>query len=181
MNYSFLKSLVILCLAMAAMNAATSQKIRTVLSYNVCEGFQKDSMQKERFISWVKQFNPDVIAFQELNGFTHTTLEEMAARYGHHYVVLQKEWGYPSGITSRYPITDIEKRSDDFSMAYVYGRILDFHFFAIHLNPFQYQKRLTQISSVLAQAGRINKKDKIIILGDFNSLSSSDSLQAKKE
>lgn len=170
------KSLLIVFFAITQVTIVKSQEKLTVLSYNVYEGFQKDSLQKEKFKKWVQQFHPDVIAFQELNGFTHTLLEELAASYGHSYVVLQKDWGYPVGITSRYPITDIEKRSDDFTMGYIYGRIMDYHFFVIHLNPFQYQKRLIQINSVLAQADRINKKEKIIILGDFNSLSSSDSL-----
>ncbi len=154
---------------------ADAQKPFTLLNYNVYEGFQKDSLQKVKFKDWVKQFNPDVVTFQELNGFTYTSLEELGRSYGHPYVVLQKDWGYPVGMTSKYPITDIEKRSDDFTFGYIYARIMDYNIFLIHLNPFQYPKRYIQINSVLAQAARIPNKEKIIILGDLNSLSPVDS------
>jgi exonuclease III len=153
-----------------------AQKPFTIMSYNVYEGFQKDSLQKEKFKTWVKQFNPDIIAFQELNGFTYTSLEELGRSYGHPYVVLQKDWGYPVGITSKYPITDIEKRSDDFTFGYINAWICDYNIFLVHLNPFQYPKRYIQINSILAQAARIPKHEKIIILGDLNSLSPNDSL-----
>lgn len=154
---------------------AEAQQTFTLLNYNVYEGFQKDSLQKEIFKVWIKQFNPDVVTFQELNGFTYSSLQDLGLSYGHPYVVLQKDWGYPVGMTSKYPITDIEKRADDFTMGYIYARINEYHIFLIHLNPFQYPKRYMQINSVIAQADRLPKKEKIIILGDLNSLSPVDS------
>ena len=155
---------------------STAQQTLKVLNYNVYEGFQGDSLQKEIFKRWVKKVDADVITFQELNGFTHYALEDLGRSYGHPYVALQKEWGYPVGITSKYPITDIEKRSDDFTLGYLYARILDYHLFVIHLNPFQYTRRHTQINGVLAQALRIPKREKIMIMGDFNSVSPVDSV-----
>jgi len=165
----------IILLLLFSNEISMAQQTLKILNYNVYEGFQNDSLQKETFKAWVKTFDADIITFQELNGFTHNALEDLGHSYGHPYAVLQKEQGYPVGITSKYPITDIEKRSDDFTLGYVYARILDYHLFVIHLNPFQYTKRYTQVNSILAQAARIPKKEKIMIMGDFNSASPVDS------
>src|SRR5882672_12802701 len=88
---------------------ATAQRRFKVMSYNVLEGFKKDSARKAQFIEWVKGFQPDMIAFQELNYFTQASFEAFAKQFGHPYAVIQKENGYPVGLTSKYPITHIEK------------------------------------------------------------------------
>ena len=81
----------------------------SIMSYNVKDGFENKDTKKERFLEWLKRYDPDIMLFQELNKFTEKSLGEFAKKYGHEYAYIVKEDGYPTGITSRYPLTNVEK------------------------------------------------------------------------
>lgn len=146
-----------------------------LLTYNVLTGFQKDPKQAEHFIEWVKDKGFDVIAFQELSSFTQDTLERLALRYGHPYAVLHKGNGSPIGITSRYPLTQVEKISDTMHHGCIYARTAGFHLFATHLSPFSYEKCVVEMKGILTRAAAIPSTEKVLVLGDFNSFSPEDS------
>jgi exodeoxyribonuclease-3 len=46
------------------------------------------SAGKPIFVKWVKQMDPDVLALQEVTGFTQASLEKLAESYGHSYALL---------------------------------------------------------------------------------------------
>lgn len=146
-----------------------------LLTYNVLTGFQKDPQQAARFVEWVKDQHFDVIAFQELSSFTQDTLERLARRYGHAYAVLHKGNGSPIGLTSRYPLTQVEKISDTMHHGCIYTRTAGFHLFVTHLSPFSYEKCVAEMKGILAKAAAIPSTEKILVLGDFNSFSPEDS------
>ena len=77
-----------------------------IISYNIFNGFdwRKDTERQERFIKWVINKDPEVLAMQELCGFTQESLSELAKEWGHMYAVIVKEGGYPVGLTSKKPI-----------------------------------------------------------------------------
>src|SRR5690606_25552627 len=75
-----------------------------LVSYNVWYGFTMVPERKEKWITWMNEQQPDVVSLQELNEYTSQKLAADAKRYGHEYSVLLKEDGFPTGITSRYPI-----------------------------------------------------------------------------
>lgn len=78
--------------------------------------------RKKAFVEWIRIYDPDIITFCELNCFGFGTAEkpddidadfqEFAKQYGHGYASLRKQGGrnsFPTGISSRYPLNDIEK------------------------------------------------------------------------
>lgn len=157
--------------------AGIAQKPITYLSYNILEGFKNDSTLKADFVSWVKDINPDIAAFQETNKFTQKTLEEFAARYGHHYAVLCKEPGYPVALTSKYPIVNVQKVLDNMWHGYIYANVLDYHIFVLHLSPHNQEKRNQEIAQIIAHAKLLPPDAKIIFSGDFNAVSETDKAQ----
>jgi endonuclease/exonuclease/phosphatase family metal-dependent hydrolase len=155
--------------------AASGVTVKRVLTYNVLTGFQKDPEQADRFVEWVKGQDADVIAFQELSTFTQDSLERLARRYGHPYAVLNKGNGSPTGITSKYPFTHIEKISGTMHHGCIYVQTGGIHLFATHLNPFSYEKCVEEMKGILMMAAAIPSKEKILITGDLNSFSPQDS------
>ncbi len=147
----------------------------TIICYNVLEGLKQEDANKAAFVKWVAEKNPDVLGLMELNGFTQRSLEEIARKYGHPYAVIAKETGFAMGITSKYPITNVEKVIDNMHHGYLYARVKDYHFIATHLSPHSYPKRWEEARNILARAAHIPRKEKVVILGDLNSYAASDS------
>src|SRR5687767_11071810 len=123
------------------------QKTFMIITWNVYEGMKLDTTQnKIAFTKWIKEKDPDVMAFQEMNGFTQTKLEAFARSYGHSYAVLLKDTGFPVALTSKYPITDIEKVIENMHHGYIQAKVSDITFFVVHLSPHKYQKRQEEIN-----------------------------------
>lgn len=147
--------------------------------------------RKKSFIGWVKAYDPDIITFCELNCFGFGTEErpgdidadfqEFAQSYGHAYATLRKQGGrnsFPVGISSRYPLTDIEKvelntapqtgyRVHGFIQAECQGiRII-----ACHLSS---QDAATREIEAAEIAGRLRESEYAIGSGDMNSDSRED-------
>ena len=152
----------------------SSQTNMKILSYNVLMGFQGDSVNQAKYVTWVKEIDPDIIAYQEMNGFTPQSIEKFAARYGHSYAVISKTEGFPVALSSKYPIVNVQKVVDNMWHAYLYAHVDQIHVFVIHFSPFSYQKRQLEVKEVLAHAALIPKNEKIVIMGDFNSLAEED-------
>lgn len=159
-----------------SMHIIVAQDNLKILQYNVLEGFRNDSLIQNEFIAWLEDFDPDIIAYQEMNDFTQKKLETFALRYGHEYAILSKEEGYPVAITSKFPIVNVQKVLDNMWHAYIYAKVSDVHVFVVHFSPHQLIKRRAEIRQVLAHAALLPQDEKILITGDFNSYSPSDSL-----
>lgn len=153
---------------------SAQQKLR-ILSYNVLKGFQSDSLNENTYVDWVKTIAPDMISYEEMNGFTQKKLEDLASRYGHPYAVLSKTDGFPVALSSKFPIVNVQKVVDNMWHAYIYANINNVHVFVTHLSPFSYRKRQTEVAEILARAALIPKNEPVMIMGDFNSLAASDS------
>ena len=175
MKLSFFSLTIFLSFLFSLMTAHGQPKIFRIISYNVYEGMSKDTAaNKTAFTKWIKEKDPDVIAFQEMNKFTQPRLEEFARSYGHAYAVLLKENGFPVAITSKYPIVNTEKVIDNMHHGFIKATIKGITFFVVHLSPSKYWKRQEEIDLVLSTASSGNKT-KAIILGDFNAQSPQDS------
>jgi exodeoxyribonuclease III len=151
-----------------------------VLDYNVLHGFNNDSVLTARYVEWVKKAAPDVIAYEELNGYTQDSLEELAKRYGHPYAVINTGVTHPIGLTSKYPIVMVQHVTTNMWHSYLYGNIKGIHFFVTHLSPFEVQLRRNDIDRVLAHAKLIPANEKIVISGDFNAMAARDSAYLDK-
>lgn len=143
-----------------------------VISYNILEGMKNDTTTgKQVFTDWVRSYAPDILALQECNKFTQLSLEEMAARYGHPYAVLVKTTGYPVGITSKYPIVNVQKVTDNMTHGFIVCKIKDLNVIVLHLNPHKYKKRREEIREILGTMAAAPDRKKWMIMGDFNSFS----------
>jgi len=157
------------------LSSVFAQKTFKVLSYNVLKGLQQDSINHADYVKWVTEIDPDIVAYEEMNDFTQKSLEQFAARYNHPYAVQSKLEGFPVALSSKYPIVNVQKVVDNMWHAYLYASINNVHVFVIHFSPFDYKKRNHEIRNVLAHAATLPKNEKILIMGDFNSLDRSDS------
>ncbi|WP_290798578.1 endonuclease/exonuclease/phosphatase family protein [Flavihumibacter sp. UBA7668] len=154
-----------------------SQSGFVVLNYNVLEGLQQKQERKLAFTQWVKKIDPAIVSFQELNGFTHRSLDSFSRSYGHPYSVLLRENGYPVGLSSKYPLEQVERVQIDQYVGYIYAKVNRlYHVFVVHLDPFKAPNRLRQINFILEKANALPSDEPVLIMGDFNNISPVDSL-----
>lgn len=146
------------------------------LSYNVLHGFENDSSKMDQFVNWVKQRNPDIIAYQELNGFDLDKLERLAARFDHPYVVINTEGvTHPIALTSKHPIVMVQKVTENTWHSYLYGNIEGVHVFVTHLSPFDVVSRRNDARRLMAHIKLLPANEPVIVAGDMNALAASDS------
>jgi exodeoxyribonuclease-3 len=166
--------LLVLVPLLCSISTIAQEKIK-ILSYNVLYGLQKDSLNIERYKTLVKDLAPDIVATQEMNGWTQKTLEELARAYGHPYALQSKEEGFPVALTAKAPLVNFRKVTENMWHSYIYAKVKGVHLFVIHFSPFSYEKRLEEVENILAQANELPVNEPILIMGDFNSLAESDS------
>ncbi len=164
----------------SSVNPSTKKEFK-LLSYNILNGLQNNDTVKNMYVDWVKQINPDMVAYQEMNDFTQKSLEEFAKRYGHPYAVISKETGYPVALTSKYPIVNVQKVVDNMWHAYLYANINNIHAMVIHFSPHRLEKRQYEVREILARAALVPEGEKIAIMGDFNSLAEIDAPNYSEE
>jgi exodeoxyribonuclease III len=149
----------------------------TIITYNVWNGFESETPRRNAFVAWAQWQQADVIAFQELNHFTQTSFAALAKSWGHPYAVIVKENGYPVGISSKYPITNVYKQIAGMHHGCLYAEIKGISFFVVHFSPFSSAKRLEEAKGILQTLQAKNKlSGKVIVLGDFNAFSPVDSV-----
>jgi len=147
-----------------------------IISYNVWYGFTKVPKRKKTWIAWLNEQRPDIVSLQELNEYTHQKLAEDAKSYGHEYSVLLKEDGFPTGITSRYPIEDIKIMKEGFHHGLIRVSIKQIYFYVIHLHPSNWEARKNEINQILRNIGDLPPGSQVIMAGDFNTFSPLDSI-----
>lgn len=139
-----------------------------VITWNVLRGFL-DRTQVEAAQTWLDAQAPDVVALQEVNGFTEARLLETARAWGHGHAVMAKESGYPVALTSRTPIEVMERRLEGMHHGYLHARTAGLDVVVVHLHPgdWAFRRRevavLTPLIQRLTAAGR-----EVVVLGDFN-------------
>ncbi|MBV7529751.1 endonuclease/exonuclease/phosphatase family protein [Chitinophaga sp. sic0106] len=161
---------VVLLLTTISLKNVYAQQPLKVLSYNILEGMVTDTTKgKQVFVNWIKELDPDILALQECNGFTQQSLEALAATWGHPYAVIVKENGYPTGLTSKYPIAGIRKINENMTHGFIMAKIKDYNIVVLHLNPHRYKKRRQEIAAIMDNIALEANKRNWILMGDFNS------------
>ncbi len=144
------------------------QSIR-IISYNIWNGFEENS-RKDTFIQWIQEEDPEIVALQELVGFTQKDLADLGATYGHPYVAILKEKGYPVGISSKKPIEVITRQVEGYWHGMMHVKTYDLDIIIIHLSPFEWSYRLKEAQAITNYIE--NKKlESYLIMGDFNAFS----------
>jgi len=146
-----------------------------IITHNVWYGFTKSSGRKKDWIEWMKLRDPDIVSLQELNEYTEEKLADDAASYGHSYSALLKEGGFPTGITSRYPIKDIKRITEGFHHGLLRVKIEGIYIYVIHLHPSNWQIRKSEIRQILEDVVKLPSASKVLLAGDFNTFSPLDS------
>lgn len=151
----------------AAPPGAAPQKVK-ILTWNVLRGFL-DGTQIKPAQRWLRSEAPDVVALQEVNGFTAARLGETAKAWGHSFAVMAKESGYPVALTSAAPIEVIERRLQGMHHGYLHARTAGLDIVVVHLHPGDWRFRRREVAHLeplirrLVDAGR-----EVVVLGDFN-------------
>ncbi|MEZ4827741.1 MAG: endonuclease/exonuclease/phosphatase family protein [Bacteroidia bacterium] len=132
--------------------------------------------RKENWLAWMKAQTPDIVCLQELNEYTPEQLQADATSWGHGYSVLLKENGFPTGITSRFPIEDIQKTEEGFHHGLIRVKINDMYLYCIHLHPSNWEFRIRETQKILADIATLPKGTPVMLAGDFNTFSPHDSV-----
>jgi len=140
-----------------------------IISYNIWNGFEENS-RKEAFIEWMRGQDPDIVALQELVGFTEKDLVDLGAAYGHPYVAIVKEGGYPVGLTSKKPIDVKVRQVEGFWHGMLHTKTYGLDILVIHLSPFDWAFRLKEAQAITSYI-RQNQLESCLVMGDFNALS----------
>lgn len=159
---------------LCAQNLKKTSAPLKILSYNVLDGFQRDEAVIATFMNWVDSVKPEIVALQEMNFFDQKSLELLANKMKFPYAVLLKETGYPVALLSKFPIVEVKKVTDNMSHGFIRARILDYNIVVLHLTPWITEKKIDEITTVLAEIDNIPPDEKIMVMGDFNSLSFND-------
>jgi len=147
-----------------------------IITHNVWYGFTIVPERKQSWIAWMNEQKADVVSLQELNEYSQAKLAEDARTYGHTYSVLLKEEGFPTGITSRYPINDVHRVTEGFHHGLLRVRIKGIYFYVIHLHPSNWEVRKSEIKQILEDIRTLPAESRVILAGDFNTFSPLDSI-----
>jgi len=149
-------------------------QILRVMTYNTWYVFAKGKAE-DLGKQWIASQSPDIVALQELTSIQPEKLEQLSASWHHSHSSLLKTQGFSVGLTSRFPITVIEKKVKGMHHGFLHAKVQGLHFFVIHLSPFDWRFRSQEAQTLL---GKINpllqSGQQVIVLGDFNASCSSD-------
>ena len=124
---------------------------------------------------WMAQQSPDVVSLQELNGFSPKDLAEDAGSWGHSYSEILKKGGFPTGITSRYPISYVRRIQEGFHHGLLRCQIRDVWFYVVHFHPSNYKKRIDEAGLLKQDIMSLpGENPRVVLAGDFNAFSPED-------
>ncbi|MFN3189405.1 MAG: endonuclease/exonuclease/phosphatase family protein [Aureliella sp.] len=169
-----------ICLPASAQSTdeAKPEKLR-IITHNVWYGFTKKTEPRyANWKRWMKAQTPDVVALQELNGYTEEKLRADAASWGHPYSALLKEDGFPTGITSRFPISDLKRIRQGFHHGLLRCRIQGIWFYVIHFHPSNFHWRIDEAALLKKDVESLpGTSPDVVLAGDFNGFSPADKSQ----
>ncbi|MGB0993252.1 MAG: endonuclease/exonuclease/phosphatase family protein [Akkermansiaceae bacterium] len=145
-----------------------------VMTYNIWYVFAKGKQQTEGK-AWINSQAPDVVALQELTNIKPQKLQELASGWGHKHSSLLKTSGFSVGLTSRWQIEVVTKKIKGMHHGYLHAKTGGVHYFVVHLSPFKWKVRQAEAEILLAEMTPLIKSgQKVIVLGDFNTVSPAD-------
>ncbi|MDX2432080.1 MAG: endonuclease/exonuclease/phosphatase family protein [Bacteroides sp.] len=146
-----------------------------ILTYNVWYGFTEVPERKPLWLDWMKAQDADIVFLQELNEYTPEQLKDDATSWGHAYSVLLKEGGFPTGMTSRFPIDDVQRYTEGYHHGVIRAKVKGIYYYTIHLHPSNWEFRGKEIDLILEDMKSLPSDANIVLAGDFNTFSPLDS------
>lgn len=176
-------SLLILTLLLPACATSREQQVR-IVSWNVLVGFQDHGVgdpwlagedRRAQAYAWLAQVKPDIVAWQELNGYTPEKLRQETRALEHCDAVLLKERGYDLGLSSRWPIEVVERHLDGMHHGLLHARTNGIDLFVVHLCPHEQDVRLREMKHIAPRVhSAIEDGRQVVVLGDFNACTTLD-------
>lgn len=147
-----------------------------LISHNVFNGFTtKPEPRHTQWRAWMARQQPDVVALQELNGYTPEKLAGEARAWGHEYSVLLKEGGFPTGLTSRTPISNVARLRDGFHHGLLRAETRGLVFYVVHFHPSNFERRIAEAELLRKDLAALPADGRrIVLVGDFNGFSPQD-------
>ena len=151
-------------------------RVLKVITHNVWYGFTKKPQPRHgNWKQWMAHQSPDIVSLQELNSFSAKDLAEDAASWGHPYSEILKEGGFPTGITSRYPISHVHRIREGFHHGLLRCQIQNIWFYVIHFHPSNYRRRVEEAALLKQDIMSLSDdQPRIVLAGDFNGFSPTD-------
>jgi len=168
---------IVLFVIASSISVADEQPTRLkLITHNVWYGFTKKAEPRHaQWRKWMTEQAPDVVALQELNGYTADKLSRDAKAWGHDYSVLLKKDGFPTGITSRFPISDVKRIREGMHHGLLRCRIQGIWLYVIHFHPSNFQRRIEEAALLKADVeSLLEAEPRIVLAGDFNGFSPTD-------
>ena len=148
-----------------------------IMTYNILDGAVD---RINAVIAVVNKASPDVLIINEANDFdanNYELLHSFADSVGLPNYYLEKngdEWVYPVVIFSKYPFIDVKVLKP--VARGIISATLKYHdelitIVALHLSPFSEDDRLSEVMLLLET---IRRARRLVVIGDFNSLSGQD-------
>ena len=150
---------------------ANERKSVRVLTYNAWYGFTKKADRKPRWLRYVRSLQSDIVALQELNRYTEEKLAADGKFWGHKHSALLKRDGFPTGITSRYPIENIRRVNEGYHHGMLTCKTGGIQVYVIHLHPGHWEIRHQEIDLLLKTVASHQASEPVLLIGDFNTFS----------
>lgn len=156
-----------------------SEKQLKIISYNIWNGFEGDSLRHARFVEWTRGQSADIIVLTELVGFKEKDLVTLGKACGYPHAAIVKEVGYPVGVLSKQPIEVITKLVDGFWHGMLHVKTMGIDVIATHLSPFEWKYRLKEANRIVEYMKEKELKD-YFVAGDLNAHSPLDADEIAK-
>lgn len=163
---NMIKRLCILCCLICFSLCLSAQEMR-IISYNIWDGFEGDSLRRARFVEWTQGQAADIVVLTELVGFKGKDLVELGRVCGFPHTALVKEEGYPVGVLSKQPIEVKKKQVEGFWHGMMHVKTAGIDVIATHLSPFEWKYRLDEAQQITAYIKENHLKD-YFVAGDLN-------------
>lgn len=160
------KYLFVLCSLLCFSLCVAAQDMR-IISYNIWDGFEGDSLRCARFVEWTRRHAADIVVLTELVGFKEKDLAELGQVCGFPHTALVKEEGYPVGVLSKQPVEIKKKQVEGFWHGMMHIKTAGIDVIATHLSPFEWQYRLKEARQIVEYIQKSNLKD-YVVAGDLN-------------
>lgn len=154
--------------------AENERKSFRVLTYNAWYGFTKKADRKSDWLRYVRSLQSDIVTLQELNGYTEEKLAEDGKFWGHKHSALLKKDGFPTGITSSYPIENIKRVTEGYHHGMLSCKTGGIQIYVIHLHPGHWEIRHQEIDLLLKTVASHQANEPVLLIGDFNTFSKRD-------
>jgi len=146
---------------------AQARRPMKIISYNIWNGFEGDSLRRARFVEWTRSQDADIVVLTELVGFKEKDLVTLGAVCGYPHTALLKEEGYPVGVCSKQPVEVVLRQVEGFWHGMMHVRTQGVDVIATHLSPFEWSYRLKEAERITDYIGRRQLKN-YLVAGDLN-------------